>query len=175
MRNHKLFEWQGCGPAFLRSLLVPVDITGHRQRLSCNSGRRSIRLLVLLWSPRARGNGMQRSRSTTYLFSLSLAETPNSIRFRSCLDSVARFYCIWVLDRHHFGPVEIDLDCCPEQRKRGWTSCVWLPGVKFIPLNLIHYIAVEACLACCAACFIGLLQSAVEYFNRYAYIEIGMS
>ncbi|CAA7263158.1 unnamed protein product [Cyclocybe aegerita] len=33
---------------------------------------------------------------------------------------------------------------------------------------------VEACLACCAACFVGILQSMVEYFNRYAYIEIAL-
>lgn len=41
--------------------------------------------------------------------------------------------------------------------------------------KVISYVisAVEACLACCAACFIGMLQSLVEYFNRYAYIEIG--
>lgn len=34
--------------------------------------------------------------------------------------------------------------------------------------------AVEACLACCAECFIGFLESLVEYFNRYAYIEIAL-
>ncbi|KAF8200821.1 plasma-membrane choline transporter-domain-containing protein [Pholiota molesta] len=34
---------------------------------------------------------------------------------------------------------------------------------------------VEACLACCAACFVGILQNLVEYFNRrYAYIEIAL-
>lgn len=33
---------------------------------------------------------------------------------------------------------------------------------------------VEACLACCAACFVGILESLVEYFNRYAYIEIAL-
>lgn len=33
---------------------------------------------------------------------------------------------------------------------------------------------VEACLACCAACFIGIIESMVEYFNRYAYIEIAL-
>lgn len=33
---------------------------------------------------------------------------------------------------------------------------------------------VEACLACCAACFIGFIESLVEYFNRYAYIEIAL-
>jgi len=33
---------------------------------------------------------------------------------------------------------------------------------------------VEACLACCASCFVGLLQSMAEYFNRYAYIEIAL-
>ncbi|KAG5640765.1 hypothetical protein DXG03_007253 [Asterophora parasitica] len=32
---------------------------------------------------------------------------------------------------------------------------------------------VEACLACCAACFVGIIEGMVEYFNRYAYIEIG--
>ncbi|KAI0769458.1 DUF580-domain-containing protein [Trametes elegans] len=33
---------------------------------------------------------------------------------------------------------------------------------------------VEACLALCAECFIGCIESAVEYFNRYAYIEIAL-
>ncbi|RDB16947.1 Protein PNS1 [Hypsizygus marmoreus] len=33
---------------------------------------------------------------------------------------------------------------------------------------------VEACLACCAACFVGLIERMVEYFNRYAYIEIAL-
>jgi len=33
---------------------------------------------------------------------------------------------------------------------------------------------VEVCLACCAACFIGCIESAVEYFNRYAYIEVAL-
>jgi len=33
---------------------------------------------------------------------------------------------------------------------------------------------VEACLACCAACFVGILQNLIEYFNRYAYIEIAL-
>ncbi|KAJ7072323.1 plasma-membrane choline transporter-domain-containing protein [Mycena amicta] len=33
---------------------------------------------------------------------------------------------------------------------------------------------VEACLACCAACFIGIIENLVEYFNRYAYIEIAL-
>ncbi|PPQ98607.1 hypothetical protein CVT24_003940 [Panaeolus cyanescens] len=33
---------------------------------------------------------------------------------------------------------------------------------------------VEACLACCAACCVGIIQSLVEYFNRYAYIEIAL-
>ncbi|KAJ3570358.1 hypothetical protein NP233_g4447 [Leucocoprinus birnbaumii] len=33
---------------------------------------------------------------------------------------------------------------------------------------------VEACLACCAACFVGCIQNMVEYFNRYAYIEIAL-
>ena len=27
-------------------------------------------------------------------------------------------------------------------------------------------LAIEACLACCAACFIGCIQNLVEYFNR---------
>lgn len=33
---------------------------------------------------------------------------------------------------------------------------------------------VEACLACCAECFVGCIESAVQYFNRYAYIEIAL-
>ncbi|RPD78068.1 DUF580-domain-containing protein [Lentinus tigrinus ALCF2SS1-7] len=33
---------------------------------------------------------------------------------------------------------------------------------------------VEACLALCAECFIGCIESLVQYFNRYAYIEIAL-
>ncbi|KAF9049737.1 plasma-membrane choline transporter-domain-containing protein [Panaeolus papilionaceus] len=33
---------------------------------------------------------------------------------------------------------------------------------------------VEAILACCAACCVGIIQSLVEFFNRYAYIEIAL-
>ncbi|KAH9957911.1 plasma-membrane choline transporter-domain-containing protein [Russula dissimulans] len=33
---------------------------------------------------------------------------------------------------------------------------------------------VEACLACCAECFIGCIEGLVEYFNKYAYIEIAL-
>jgi hypothetical protein len=33
---------------------------------------------------------------------------------------------------------------------------------------------VEACLFCCAACCMGFIESLVEYFNRYAYIEIAL-
>ncbi|TFK20956.1 DUF580-domain-containing protein [Coprinopsis marcescibilis] len=33
---------------------------------------------------------------------------------------------------------------------------------------------VQAALACCAACFVGCLENLVEYFNRYAYIEIAL-
>ncbi|KAI0779551.1 plasma-membrane choline transporter-domain-containing protein [Fomes fomentarius] len=33
---------------------------------------------------------------------------------------------------------------------------------------------VEACLALCAECFIGCIEGLVEYFNRYAYIEIAL-
>ncbi|KZV95008.1 DUF580-domain-containing protein [Exidia glandulosa HHB12029] len=33
---------------------------------------------------------------------------------------------------------------------------------------------VEAILACCAECCVGCIESLVEYFNRYAYIEIAL-
>ncbi|TFY79944.1 hypothetical protein EWM64_g4068 [Hericium alpestre] len=32
----------------------------------------------------------------------------------------------------------------------------------------------EACLACCAECFVGCVEWLVQYFNRYAYIEIAL-
>ena len=35
-------------------------------------------------------------------------------------------------------------------------------------------IAVMAILACCAACFIGCIEGLVEYFNKYAYIQIAL-
>ncbi|KAI0320920.1 plasma-membrane choline transporter-domain-containing protein [Amylostereum chailletii] len=33
---------------------------------------------------------------------------------------------------------------------------------------------IEACLACCAECFVGCIENMVQYFNRYAYIEIAL-
>ncbi|KAI0696716.1 DUF580-domain-containing protein [Cytidiella melzeri] len=33
---------------------------------------------------------------------------------------------------------------------------------------------VEVCLALCAQCFVGCIEGMVEYFNRYAYIEIAL-
>lgn len=33
---------------------------------------------------------------------------------------------------------------------------------------------IEAILACCAECFIGCIENLVQYFNRYAYIEIAL-
>ncbi|CAG7855020.1 Protein PNS1 [Serendipita indica DSM 11827] len=33
---------------------------------------------------------------------------------------------------------------------------------------------IVAILACCAACFVGCIESLVEYFNKYAYIEIAL-
>ncbi|KAF8335887.1 plasma-membrane choline transporter-domain-containing protein [Cantharellus anzutake] len=33
---------------------------------------------------------------------------------------------------------------------------------------------VEACLAACAECFVGCVEALVEYFNRYAYIQIAL-
>lgn len=33
---------------------------------------------------------------------------------------------------------------------------------------------VEVCLYCCAECFVGCVESLVEWFNRYAYIEIAL-
>ncbi|XP_006461087.1 hypothetical protein AGABI2DRAFT_192625 [Agaricus bisporus var. bisporus H97] len=33
---------------------------------------------------------------------------------------------------------------------------------------------IGACLACCAACFTGCIESLIQYFNRYAYIEIAL-
>ncbi|KAF7964692.1 hypothetical protein HWV62_4171, partial [Athelia sp. TMB] len=45
-----------------------------------------------------------------------------------------------------------------------------LPGV----LTPADATGVEVCLACCANCLIGILESAVQYFNRYAYIEISL-
>ncbi|EPS94136.1 hypothetical protein FOMPIDRAFT_1153435 [Fomitopsis schrenkii] len=33
---------------------------------------------------------------------------------------------------------------------------------------------VEVCLACCAECIVGCIEGMVQYFNRYAYIEIAL-
>jgi len=40
--------------------------------------------------------------------------------------------------------------------------------------NAIRFTAVLAILACCAACFVGCIEGLVEYFNKYAYIEIAL-
>lgn len=37
-----------------------------------------------------------------------------------------------------------------------------------IVIHSIPLLAVEVCLACCAECFIGCIESMVQYFNRYA-------
>lgn len=34
--------------------------------------------------------------------------------------------------------------------------------------------AIGACVACCASCILGCVRGLVDYFNRYAYIEIAM-
>jgi len=33
---------------------------------------------------------------------------------------------------------------------------------------------IQVCLAICASCFVGFIESLVEYFNRYAYIEVAL-
>jgi len=33
---------------------------------------------------------------------------------------------------------------------------------------------IQVCLAMCASCFVGFIESLVEYFNKYAYIEIAL-
>lgn len=40
--------------------------------------------------------------------------------------------------------------------------------------NAILFTAVLAILACCAACFVGCIEGLVQYFNKYAYIEIAL-
>ena len=37
---------------------------------------------------------------------------------------------------------------------------IWLGWITVL------YAAVEACLACCAECFVGIIENLVEYFNR---------
>ncbi|OCH84680.1 DUF580-domain-containing protein [Obba rivulosa] len=49
-----------------------------------------------------------------------------------------------------------------------------------LPLNAVRNNAnadgnpAEACLACCAEFIVGCIESALQYFNRYAYIEIAL-
>lgn len=40
--------------------------------------------------------------------------------------------------------------------------------------DILLHTAVLAILACCAACFVGCIEGLVEYFNKYAYIEIAL-
>ena len=59
---------------------------------------------------------------------------------------------------------------------REWNCCHKMTSMRaFIDAGcFLHFIlAVGAILACCAACCVGVIANLVEYFNRYAYIEIG--
>lgn len=46
---------------------------------------------------------------------------------------------------------------------RTWTLCA---------LSSNQTSAVEACLACCAECFVGCIEQLVEYFNRYVLLAL---
>jgi hypothetical protein len=56
------------------------------------------------------------------------------------------------------------------QRMMAMVSSYFLIGT----LLIASILAVAAILACCAACFIGCIEGLVEYFNRYAYIQIAL-
>ncbi|KAG6874464.1 hypothetical protein C0995_010373 [Termitomyces sp. Mi166 len=94
---------------------------------------------------------------------------------------------------YYFGPREMgEMPKHPTTSAFGRASTLSLGSIAFgslivtllellkMLLNMIRNNAnadghpVEACLACCAACFIGCIESLVEWFNRYAYIEIAL-
>ncbi|KNZ80543.1 Protein PNS1 [Termitomyces sp. J132] len=94
---------------------------------------------------------------------------------------------------YYFGPHEMgEMPMHPTTSAFGRASTLSLGSIAFgslivtllelikMLLNMIRNNAnadghpVEACLACCAACFIGCIESLVEWFNRYAYIEIAL-
>jgi len=94
---------------------------------------------------------------------------------------------------YYFGPNEMgEMPSHPTLSAFGRASSLSLGSIAFgslivtlleilkLVLNAVQNSAnadghpVEACLACCAACFVGCIESAVEYFNRYAYIEIAL-
>jgi len=94
---------------------------------------------------------------------------------------------------YYFGPRELgDMPQNPTLSAFGRASTLSLGSIAFgslivtildllrLILNAIQHNAasdghpVEVCLACCAACMVGILQNLVEYFNRYAYIEIAL-
>jgi hypothetical protein len=105
------------------------------------------------------------------------------------LTTLAGSYGAW----YYFGPSEMgELPNHPtlSSFKRASTSSlgsiafgsliVTLLEILRLVLNAIQNSAnenghpVEVCLACCAACFLSCIERAVEYFNRYAYIEIAL-
>ena len=49
------------------------------------------------------------------------------------------------------------------------TVCQFLLLISCPPINL--NLAVQICLAMCASCFVGFIESLVEYFNRYVRIS----
>ena len=51
------------------------------------------------------------------------------------------------------------------------TVCLTHP---FSSADINNIAAVEVCLACCAACFVGIIENLVEYFNRSVLFDYAM-
>jgi len=94
---------------------------------------------------------------------------------------------------YYFGPRELgQMPKNPTMSSFGRASTLSLGSIAFgslivtileilrLILNMVRNNAsaeghpVEVCLACCAECFIGCIEGLVEWFNRYAYIEIAL-
>lgn len=113
--------------------------------------------LVLLWTKGTRSN----------------AKTPYSICSRTRIDPLPWIYRLWVADRDITRHYEDDLTSCKAKRECWWSSWVSSTrlldsvGLLFFSSRAFLFTAIEACLACCAECFVGIIENLVEYFNRY--------
>ncbi|KAH9935626.1 plasma-membrane choline transporter-domain-containing protein [Fomitopsis serialis] len=74
---------------------------------------------------------------------------------------------------YYFGPRDQGMmPRHPTLSSFGRASTLSLGSIAFG--SLINGHPVEVCLACCAECIVGCIEGLVQYFNRYAYIEIAI-
>ena len=108
-------------PHFLRDLLVSLDLSGHRQCCIGHSGRRTVRLLVLLWPTAARRDGQYAAIALLPSISTQICTARASHPFGICarVYDFAGLHRLWVLDCHAFGNPEDDPECVTQQCSSG--------------------------------------------------------